>query len=67
MSQLLLKQILDELLDTNSSLSGPMMKLYYFAKETKNQELTSFLEKELKGYVTTDNIPNYRKIGDNLW
>lgn len=67
MNNSLIKDILDELMDTDKSLLGPMMKLYYFAKEIQNEALTTFLNKEINGYEVEDDIPDYRKTGGQLF
>lgn len=67
MKQLIMERILDELLDTDKSLLSPMMKLYYFAKETQNGILTNYLNKEINGYNVDDNIPDYRKTAGQLF
>lgn len=66
MTEHLLKVVLDELTDTGKSLQGPLMKLYSFARETKNEGLISFLNKEINGYEVTDPVPAYRRTGGQL-
>ncbi|MGN6510372.1 MAG: hypothetical protein ACTHLD_13010 [Chitinophaga sp.] len=67
MQQPLMKEILEELVDVGKSLQIPMVKLYYFARETKNEALTAFLNKEINGYDVKDDIPDYRKTGGRLF
>jgi hypothetical protein len=58
----LLQEVIDDLVNTDRSLSSPLMKLNYFAKLIKNQELLDFTQNELNGYRDRlDLIPDYRK------
>jgi hypothetical protein len=66
MQHLVLSDIIAELLDTDKSLRSPMMKLYYFAKETGNVTLSTFLSKEINGYQVDDDLPSYRSEGGEL-
>jgi hypothetical protein len=64
----LLQEIIDDLVDTDKSLSSPLIKLNYFAKLIKNKELADFAQNELKGYNDkTDLLPNYRKAKGTLF
>ena len=62
-----MKQVLEELIDVGKSLHEPMMKLYYFARETKNVALTAFLKKEINGYEIGDVFPDYRQTAGQLF
>jgi len=62
----ILQEVIDELVDPNKSLSGPLLKLYYFGRLIKNQELINFTSKENKGYDPNDEIPQYRKTRPKL-
>lgn len=66
MKNLLLNEVIDELLDLKQSLLSPLMKLYYFGKETKNEEVITFLNKEINGYSITDKVPAYREAAGQL-
>lgn len=57
----LLQEVIDELINTDKSLQGPLMKLNYFGSLTKNQELINFTSSEMKGYEVEAKIPEYRK------
>jgi hypothetical protein len=59
--------VLAELADPSKSLHEPMMRLYYFAKETKNEVLIAFLKKEINGYQVDDDFPDYRKTAGQLY
>ncbi|HVI47996.1 MAG TPA: hypothetical protein VM802_24220 [Chitinophaga sp.] len=67
MEQHILKQVLAELIDMGKSLHGSIMKLYYFARETKNEELIAFLKNEINGYQIGDVLPDYRKTAGQLF
>jgi len=56
----LLEQVTSELMDNNTSLIGPIMKLQYFASRTGNSELLEFILSELNGYKVKDTLPDYR-------
>lgn len=57
----LLQEVIDELINTDKSLQGPLMKLNYFGRLTKNQELINFTTNEMKGYKVDAKVPEYRK------
>lgn len=57
----LLQEVIDDLVNTDKSLSGPLMKLAYFGRLIKNQELIDYAQSELNGYHDADVIPDYRK------
>ncbi len=64
----LLQEVIDDLVNTDKSLSSPLMKLNYFAKLIKNQELTEYTQNELNGYKNNhDNVPSYRKAIGTLY
>ncbi|NAY92669.1 hypothetical protein GTQ34_12145 [Muricauda sp. JGD-17] len=62
----LLEDAIQELVNPEKSLSGPLMKLLYFGKLTDNETLINFTEKELNGFEVNDELPEYRKIGARL-
>lgn len=59
----LLQEVIDDLVNTDKSLSSPLMKLNYFAKLIKNERLIGFTQNELNGYrnILDELIPDYRK------
>lgn len=63
----LLQEVIDDLVNTDKSLSSPLMKLNYFAKLVKNQELIDYTQQELNGYDKPDKIPSYRKAVGTLY
>jgi hypothetical protein len=61
-TKFLLQQVIDDLIESRSSLVGPLMKLNYFGRLSKNEELIDFTGKEINGYSAKEtNIPEYRK------
>jgi hypothetical protein len=58
----ILQDVINDLIDTDKSLTGPLMKLNYFARLTDNKPLLQFTQNELNGYKGEDgDIPDYRK------
>ena len=58
----LLQEIIDDLVNTDKSLSASLIKLNYFGRLIKNQELIDYTKNELNGYRNgIENIPDYRK------
>jgi len=62
----ILQEVINDLMDADTSLLGPLMKLNYFGRLIKNQELTDFTSKEIKGYEARDELPDYRKTMQRL-
>lgn len=62
-----LNDVINDLIDAEKSLINPLMKLNYFARITKNIELTEYTLNEIKGYSAKSNLPDYRKIGCRLF
>lgn len=57
----LISDIINELIDTDKSISSPLLKTKVLATRVKNSELLSWVNNELNGYETHLNIPVYRK------
>lgn len=55
-----LKDVINELIDTKSSLEGALFKLNYFARLIKNTELINYTDAEINGYRNME-TPNYRR------
>ena len=62
----ILQEIINDLVDANTSLIGPLMKLNYFGKLIKNQDLIEFTSKEIRGYDSRDELPDYRTTSQRL-
>lgn len=63
----LLQEVIDDLVNTDKSLSSPLMKLNYFAKLIKNQELIDYTQNELTGYRDREKVPDYRKTLSTIY
>lgn len=59
--KIVLQEVIDELLNAEKSLIGPLMKLNYFGRLIKNSELITYTTSEINGYDPDDNVPEYRK------
>jgi hypothetical protein len=57
----LLQEVIDDLVNIDKSLSTSLMKLNYFARLIKNQELIEYTQNELNGYKSNESVPDYRK------
>jgi hypothetical protein len=58
----LLQEVIDDLVNTEKSLSAALMKLNYFGRLIKNQGLVDYTQCELNGYRDSkENIPSYRR------
>jgi len=63
----ILQEVIDDLINSEKSLVGPLMKLNYFGRLTKNDELVDFTNKEINGYKQYDvEVPSYRKTPGTL-
>jgi len=62
-NQFLAQELINDLLDMDKSLVGPLLKLRYFGRLIKNTTLMEFAKLELEGYagVDSEDIPAYRK------
>jgi hypothetical protein len=57
----LFQEVIDDLLNTSTPLSAPLMKLNYFGRLIKNKELIDYTQNEINGYLDDNNIPAYRR------
>ncbi|MCJ7932506.1 MAG: hypothetical protein MUW56_02430 [Chryseobacterium sp.] len=62
----ILQEVINDLVDSKTSLISPLMKLNYFGRLIKNQELIDFTSKEIKGYSSRDDFPEYRMASQRL-
>ena len=64
-----LQEVIDDLVNTDKSLSAPLMKLNYFGRLIKNQELIEYTQNEINGYKKNEreNIPSYRRTIGTLY
>lgn len=64
----LLQEVIDDLVNTDKSLSAALMKLNYFGRLIKNQELVDYTQCELNGYKEkAENVPAYRRTIGTLY
>lgn len=57
----LISQIINELIDNDKSLNGALLKTKVLASRIQNTELLDWVSRELSGYKSTDELPDYRK------
>jgi len=57
----LISDIINELVDTDRTVSAPLLKTKVLAHRTKNEELGDWASKELSGYLQYDELPSYRQ------
>lgn len=62
----LINDIINELVDTEKSLSSPLLKTKVLASRLQNETLLNWVSNELKGYDTTRELPDYRKYNGNI-
>lgn len=59
----LVSDIINELIDSEKSISGPLLKTKVLATRLGNDELLNWVNQELEGYSDSKNVPKYRKFG----
>ena len=58
-----LQEVIDELVNADKTLMGPLMKLSYFGRLIKNQELIDYCSFEINGYKPeVSQVPDYRRL-----
>jgi hypothetical protein len=62
----IITEIINLLTDNDSSITNALLKIKVFSMRLKNNFLTEWIDKELTGYKTNDELPSYRKSGCNL-
>lgn len=65
----LLQDVIDDLINSDKSLTAPLMRLSLFSQLIKNDPLIRYIKRELEGYtfVEDDEIPDYRKTPGTLY
>lgn len=58
-----LSEIINSLCDNSNSITSSMMKIKVFSKRINNESLSKWIEKELNGYLSEDELPEYRESG----
>lgn len=56
----IINEIISELVNDKSSLGGPLLKLKVIAHKIEDVKLSKWVECELKGFDSTQNLPEYR-------
>jgi len=59
----LISDIINELVDSDKSISSPLLKTKVLASRLNNQTLLSWVNKELSGYNSKDELLEYRIVG----
>jgi hypothetical protein len=62
----LINDIINELIDTNKSVSSPLLKTKVLASRLQNEALLNWVSNELKGYDNIKDLPSYRKFHGNI-
>jgi len=57
----LIGDIINELVDSEKSITSPLLKTKVLASRLKNKDLLSWVDRELNGYNDIDSLPDYRK------
>jgi len=57
----LISQIINQLIDSEKSINGALLKTKVLASRIQNKELLTWVNAELSGYNSTSNLPDYRK------
>ncbi len=57
----LIQDIINQLIDTEKSITSPLLKTKVLASRLQNDTLFNWVTKELIGYDNSDEIPDYRK------
>jgi hypothetical protein len=58
----IIKDIINDLIDSQKSISSPLLKTKVLATKLKNAELLEWVDNELSGYHNTDSLPKYRVV-----
>jgi hypothetical protein len=62
----LINDIINELIDSDKSISSPLLKTKVLASRLQNEVLLAWVSNELKGYDTSGELPDYRKYSGNI-
>lgn len=57
----LISQIINELIESEKSINGALLKTKVLASRIQNKELLKWVDNELSGYDSKDDLPDYRK------
>lgn len=62
----LINDIINELIDTEKSITSPLLKTKVLASRLQNEVLLNWVSNELKGYDTISDLPDYRRYSGNI-
>lgn len=62
----LINEIINELIDTDKSISSPLLKTKVLASRLQNEVLLNWVSNELKGYDNSSELPDYRKYQGSI-
>lgn len=62
----LISDIINELVDSEKSLTAPLLKTKVLASRLKNTELLNWVNRELSGYESEEELPSYRKFQGSI-
>ncbi len=62
----LISEIINDLVDTEKTISSPLLKTKVLASRLKNIDLLKWIDGELNGYDPSGDIPNYRICVANI-
>jgi hypothetical protein len=62
----LISDIINELIDSEKSVTSPLLKTKVLASRLKNEELLTWVNNELNGYDFNATVPEYRKCDGNV-
>lgn len=62
----LINDIINELIDSDKSITSPLLKTKVLASRLQNEPLLNWVSNELKGYDNLESIPDYRKYQANI-
>jgi hypothetical protein len=62
----LINDVINELIDTDKSISSPLLKTKVLASRLQNDVLLNWVSNELKGYDNSSDLPDYRKYSGNI-
>ncbi|MCL6102786.1 MAG: hypothetical protein M1292_09895 [Bacteroidetes bacterium] len=59
----ILTEIIDQLIDSKNSITDSLLKVKVLASRLKNKTLYNWVDRELSGYESLDQVPEYRITG----
>lgn len=62
----LISDIINELIDSEKSITSPLLKTKVLATRLKNNDLLNWVNSEINGYDTSGEVPEYRECTANV-